>query len=729
MKKTLNKVFSALLSGENVDKKERERQTHISFVNKYCKKYKDITFKAEQNFSYFKSFLSNKKINFAKAAAKAARRIKSVVGSAINAVKRRRSGRTKVNVEANIAKNNNRLIHLQEHQTNMMTVLQQIKVAKARFKTDYNAIITDPENHTFGTPDEKNDFKQRVTDINVMVNNFMGELGKEENKKWVAAGGAIIPIAQTNESDDLIKYRAYYTYNLSNHAVGVGDKYVEACEKIKHAVSLNIQIDTLLTETTGGMAYIEHWSSEEIGGVLPLSRLWCSIEQCEKAFQFLSASGFASDADDLRKLCNAYNKNFSNLKTLQQEFLIIIYNDEESFNGRQEERRQNDKRVAVDRVLNSVKNGKEQQLYFEQSYNMDEDAVIELNGDNKIKLDIFSFMCDIVLHEGPDNLSVAELFKRPDSRCAVPAYLLGEAPRTKRRRKHPHLEWIPAQQQGGKPTICTLYDTSLLEKEREQVKYVFEQLNQKVKQIKDENKEEERLLEEKYAIKNLDDVLANVYVNQVLSKNKVAALKRWKAGEVVPGVIHGDPRKKSINKSLFPELYNFEKGCHHTDSAESVEDSEDSGSGGSSPEDIVMGEGDDAKKGDGSGSGSDSLPDIVIGGKRTRRKRRRKKKTRRRKKRRKKTKRRRRRKRRTRKRKGGMKKFSKEKKEERDKDPERAKRWEEARKRLLRVSPIVTETRVNLTSQIQEADKKITKIEKKQKIPNTSPIMFGELKQ
>ena len=385
-KTTLNKVFSALLSGEDVDKKERERQIHVNYVNKYDKKFRDITLKAEQNFAYFKTFLSNKRVVFAAAAKEAARRIAATVSTAIDTVRRRRSSRTKVNVEANIAKNTTRLTHLQGHQTRMMSVLQQIKAAKDRFKTDFNEIITNPENHTFGTPGEKNDFEQRVTDINVMVNSFMGELGRKEHKEWVAAGGGIIPIAQANESDDLIKYRAYYIYHLSNHAYGVGEKYVEACEKIMNAVATNIQIDRLLTKTDAGGAYIEHWSSEKVGSTLPLSRLWCSIEQCNKAFQFLSArGGYADVTVALAKLCDLYDKNFSNLKLKQQEFHTRIYDSDVFFNGRQEKRRKKDEKVSFSRVINSVKNGKQQQLYFEQPYNMETDTEIVLTEDNKIK--------------------------------------------------------------------------------------------------------------------------------------------------------------------------------------------------------------------------------------------------------------------------------------------------------------------------------------------------------
>ena len=249
-------------------------------------------------------------------------------------------------------------------------------------------------------------------------------------------------------------------------------------------------------------------------------------------------------------------------------------------------------------------------------------------------------MCDKALLVGIVRLCDADLYKRTGPDC-VPVYLLDRVEfqhAAQRRKRHHPIEWKEIE---GHDVICTEYDTSLLEKEREQVKYIFEKLVQKANHI---HKEEDN--DTQYDIKNLDAILGNVRISNPLSEEEIEDLKLWKAGKVankegkpLTNVV-GDPTDNtgSIFKSLFHQAYSSEVGCQYIDSSEPEEEEDD---------DFKMGDGSGSGSGSGSSIDSEGFPPIKFDGgkrrgKRTRRKRRRKKKTRRKNKRRKKTKRRRR---------------------------------------------------------------------------------------
>ena len=114
-------------------KKEREREIFATYVEKHCKKYRDITFNAVKNYNNFKTFLSKKRISFVGIVRKAAESVAQLFA--------RRSNRTKKNIEGKIATEEGRITHLEEHQNRMFSILQQIDTAKKQFKNDYLAVI------------------------------------------------------------------------------------------------------------------------------------------------------------------------------------------------------------------------------------------------------------------------------------------------------------------------------------------------------------------------------------------------------------------------------------------------------------------------------------------------------------------------------------------------------------------------------------------------------------
>ena len=167
--KTLNKVFSALLSGEDVEKKELLVRKHIIFVKKFEKKFREVTFRAEKNFTTFKKFLTKKRVSFSELRKKFTEKVKGKVADVLSGIaarmKRKRAEIAKKNIQENIKKNRDRLTHLQQHQTQMMAVLQQIREKKDEFKTKYQQIIENPEDYTFATEAAKNEF---ITDANTL---------------------------------------------------------------------------------------------------------------------------------------------------------------------------------------------------------------------------------------------------------------------------------------------------------------------------------------------------------------------------------------------------------------------------------------------------------------------------------------------------------------------------------------------------------------------------------
>ena len=644
-KTTLDKVISALLNGEDVEKKRRLLEQHIKFVRKYCKKYKTITYRAEKNLSNFKRFLTKKRINFSNiknAAGNVIKSVKKLAAGIVQQITKRRSVRTKRNVQSNITKNKKRLDELNMHQVKMKGVLDQIKAKGRTFNSKYKNIIDDPENYTFSNETDKQTFASDALELETLSKRFIDELGGigVDSEQWIGAGGAIISYDQTIPVDDNIKNKAYYLHWLTIHANFLGGKYLLVVNDIRNMLSKNIEIDKLLL--TKGSDYIERWSmTTSQRGNLFSTRYWCSTRECINAIEYYSLynpdeGGIGDLIENLKKLCTDTSQ-ITKQRVTQRSFLETVKKSERFFIEQYKKKESDDIDHLSDKYIDSIKKGKKLQLFLGQKEEDDSDdddddkemeddsdddddddkemgddsdddekGILLLTKENQIKYDIFNFMIDIGYRPGGlDNLKKTKFYKSGCKlpwweKTALPTYLLGRIPDA--------IENPVCSTAGGEPIewvkcktpvsgveyflICSNFDVSLLEKEYEEVIDVLKGIKERTNVFVTEDIQEEAREDVELDIDNADcpgtahNSKEDGYIKDWLSGNGLPekAHKRW--GKNMLG---DDPNKvidhTSLNKHCFPELYDFSEEnanwtCQYEDSADEDDDddSDDSGS-------------------------------------------------------------------------------------------------------------------------------------------------------
>ena len=219
--RTLKKIYGAYLNGEDISKKEKERKKFVKMIKKTYRRLRMVEHGVSKGFNKFTKFVLGKKREY------------DGIGENPTLVDRvrtifRRSKRTQKLIEEKKAKADAELAHIKEQNIEIAKMMSETKDISDKFSDKYKAIIENPENNMFETPEEEEEYKFRLDSLcernNAIVQYFMSNNIQK---------GGMIPI-----SDPILyvdrKYKAYVIIEgFTKPVLALMDgylKFLNACE-------------------------------------------------------------------------------------------------------------------------------------------------------------------------------------------------------------------------------------------------------------------------------------------------------------------------------------------------------------------------------------------------------------------------------------------------------------------------------------------------------------------